>query len=150
MAVIYSLVLTILLIVNPYSMITYSTSNIFGYLPNFISFSYHFVVVAYLVYSIVNKSYVPRKRDCLLLIICLLVYISYAIPFAYINNANYANILYSSFSAVETFRLTYGQLAYNAAYLSVIIVGLCVLQLIYYGIYKLVEKIKFRVSNGKY
>lgn len=110
----FSLIVALLILVNPHALIGNSSADLFGSFHNAHTFFFHFSVVAYFVLSIALYDYKPQFKDCISLVCCILIYAAYAIPCAYLLNTNYVNIIYSEFAPLEKFRLWAGQFWYDA------------------------------------
>ncbi len=144
----FSFVFMILLICYPSWMWGASASGIFDGVPHFVQFNYHALLLAYFIYSLISLSYVPRRRDCLLLIICVLFYISYAVPAAISLNVNYEWLLYSIYPPFDKFRINHGQFAYLCGYVTIICLVACSILMFYYAIYQLIMIAK-EARSGK-
>lgn len=139
-AFIFSIIVLILVLVHPKSMIGNSTQNIFGTFTNFHTFTFHFTVIAYPIFSIALSNYIPKLKHCLNLCCSIIFYATYAIPLAFHFNSNYVNILRSDFAPLENFRLSAGQVAYDIVLFLIGIGASCLILIIYWSIYKLIKK----------
>ena len=138
----FSIIVIALVLVHPSSMIGNSTSNIFGDFKNFHTFTFHFTVIAYPIFSIALSNYTPKLKDCINLCCTILFYASYAVPLAFHLNSNYVNILRSDFAPLENFRLACGQVAYDIVLFLIGISASCLILIIYWSINKIILKIK--------
>ena len=136
----YAIMVIIILWVNPGATIGNASAGIFKSFPNFHTFFFHQIVIAYFVFSIAINDYVPKLSHCLNLAIGVVVYSCYAIPAAFLLNNNYVNILFSLFKPLETFRINYGQFWYDLCLFILAIIGISLIHIIYYVIYRLLHK----------
>ena len=141
-AFVFSIIVFALVLVHPSSMIGKATSNIFGNFKNFHTFTFHFTVIAYPIFSIALSNYKPRLKDCINICCTVVFYATYAVPLAFHFKANYVNILYSFFEPLENFRLSAGQVAYDILLFLIGISAGCLVLIIYWSIDKLILKIK--------
>lgn len=146
MAFIYSILVFILILVNPYALIGSSTENIFGNFHNIHTYFFHFSVIAYFIFSIALADYKPEFIHCINVSCGIVLYATYAVPCAYLLNVNYVNILYSYFEPLEKFRLWAGQVCYNIALFLLAVVGACALCVLTCLIYKIIPKIAKKSS----
>ena len=147
LAFVYSGTVTFLMCVNPNGMIGNASSQIFTRFLSFHTFSFHFTVAAYFVFSICFCDYVPKLKDFLNVCCGVLVYATYAIPCAYIFNANYLNILFSVWEPFENFRIKYGQVVYDICLFAVGMLGLSVIFFIYCFCFALYRKQRAKKSD---
>lgn len=140
MAFVYSLLVFILVLVNPNALIGASTSGIFASFHNFHAFFFHFSVIAYFILSVALCDYKPEYKHCINVSGGVALYAVYAVPCAYLLNANYVNILQSYFEPLEKFRLWAGQIWYNVVLFIIAVVGVCALCVLSCLVYKLFHK----------
>lgn len=134
--VVFAALVTILVYVNPFAIIGESSSAFSASFHNAHTFLYHFSVIAYLIFSVTSGDYVPEYRHCINAVCGIFVYASYTLPFAYILDVNYVNILRSEFAPLEIFRQTAGQIAYNIVLLTISAFTVCLLTIAFRLIYK--------------
>lgn len=127
MAFVYSILVFILVLANPYALIGNSTSDIFGSFHNVHTYFFHFTVIAYLIFSVALNDYEPKFIHCINVSCGIAIYAAYAVPCAYLLNTNYVNILYSYFEPLENFRIWAGQVWYNIVLFLVAVIGACAL-----------------------
>ena len=139
LAFVYSGMVTVLMCVNPHAMIGNASSEIFTRFLSFHTFSFHFTVAAYFVFSIFFCDYIPKIKDFLNVCCGVIVYATYAIPCAYVLNANYLNILYNIWEPFDNFRIRYGQVVYDISLFVVGMIGASALFFVYcffFGLYQ--------------
>ena len=144
MTVIYALLVTILVYVNPHALIGNSASALFASFHNTHTFLYHFSVIAYFIFSVALGDYRPRYKHCINVSCGIAIYVSYAVPCAYLLNTNYVNILYSAFKPLEDFRLWAGQVAYNVVLFTISVAAVCLICVASCLIYKAVTKLPLK------
>ncbi len=148
MAFLYSMLMSVLVLINPHALIGTSTSDIFGNFHNIHTFFFHFSVIAYLIFSIALYDYVPKYKHCINVSCGIALYTVYAVPCAYALNTNYVNILYSYFEPLEKFRLWAGQIWYNVVLFSVAVLCACALCVITCLIYKLITHVSAKKEES--
>lgn len=139
-SVVFPIMTILLVLVHPNSMIGNSSSAIFKDFPNFHAFMFHALVIAYPIIKITLVKFNLKLKYCFSLICCILFYISYAIPIAFINDCNYLNILWNVFEPLEKFRVKYGQVCYEIVWFLICVAISIVVYLIWYYIDKFIEK----------
>ena len=141
-AFVFSFMVLVLVLVNPSSMIGNATSNIFGNFKMFHTFTFHFTVIAYSIFSIALANYKPKLKDCIYICCTVAFYATYAVPLAFHLNSNYVNILYSFFQPLENFRQSAGQVAYDIVLFLIGMGAGCLILIGYWLICKMILKIK--------
>lgn len=140
MAFCYAIAVMCLTYVNPVGLIGNSTADVFGSFHNFHTFFFHHAVIAYVIFTIALNDYKPRFKDCINVAGGVVLYVCYAAPCAYMLNSNYANILYSQFKPLESFRLYAGQIWYNVVLFIIGISAMVLICVLYNLIYKAIKK----------
>ncbi len=143
LAVAYSLLMTIMLYVNPHALLASACNNIFLNFHNFHTYLFHHLVIAYFVYTIALNDYHPHKNDFINCCLGVAFYGLYAIPFAYILKVNYVNILYSVFEPLEKIRqlllsktsYVFTQIIYDLFMFLIACLTLTLISKIYYLVY---------------
>lgn len=139
-AVIFSLLVFLLVLIHPSSMIGNATANLLKF-TSFHTFTFHFVVVAYGVFSIFLEDYAPSLKHFWTLIGYVAFYASYGVPMAFTFNSNYIKILSAKeIPFLEQFRLNCGQLAYDVLLFTGITVIAILVLTVYYLIYNLIKR----------
>ncbi|MBR6737297.1 MAG: YwaF family protein [Clostridia bacterium] len=138
-ATVFSLLVFALILIHPRSMIGNATQNLLVF-TSFHTFAFHFVVVAYGVFSIFLQDYTPRYKDAFSLIFCVLFYASYGIPAAFTLKSNYIKILSApEIPFLDNIRLTCGQVLYDVVLFSGIILIAVLVLFAYTFIYKKIK-----------
>lgn len=150
MAFVYSMLVFILVLINPNALIGTSTADIFGNFHNIHTYFFHFSVIAYLIFSVSLDDYKPKFFHCINVSCGIVIYAVYAVPCAYLLNTNYVNILYSYFEPLENFRLWAGQIWYNILLFLIATICACALCVVTCLIYKIVEKTKVAGSRKNF
>ena len=104
------------------------------------SFVFHHLVVLYFLLVVALRLYEPRLNDILYLGMTGTVYLSFALPFAYLFDENYCNLLKSAVPMLEEFRLAEGQVAYTVAIALFLTLGSMIGSLLYFVPHKIVSR----------
>ena len=76
------------------------------------------------------------------------VYLSFALPFTYLFDENYCNLLKSTVPMLEEFRLAEGQIAYTVAIALFLTLGSMIGSLLYFVPHKIISRF-CRKKNAK-
>ncbi len=112
MPFIYSFFVVALLYAYPKVLLGNATLHPFSDFFTVHTLLFHHTIVAYFVFSIALRDYVPSKEDVLPIVGGIVFYALYAVPIAYALNINYVNILRSDFPPFEALRVAMGKVNY--------------------------------------
>ena len=118
-AVAASLTVSLGLLVAPQGILGPASSGLLEGFHHFHAFTYHMLVILYLLLTAALGRYRPARGDLARTAAVVLGYIAVALPHALLLDVNYCNFLTSVIPPVEELRLAVGQVAY--------IVGECLL-----------------------
>lgn len=118
-AVATSLVVSVGLLVAPEGILGNASSSVLEGFHHFHAFTYHMLVILYLLLTAALGRYRPAHGDLARTVAVIAVYIAVALPHALLLDVNYCNFLTSVIPPVEELRLVIGRVAY--------IVGECLL-----------------------
>jgi len=137
MAFVSSCLMTALFYFNPSSIISESASDVFGSFSNFHTFTYHHLVMLFLLTGLMLNMFNVSKKSFIHILIGFTVYGLVAVPLAHILSTNYCNILTSNIPFMETLRINAGQIIYTSVMFLFAISASFVLVLVKLGITKL-------------
>lgn len=140
---VFSILALLLLLAYPRSIISNSSSAIFKNFANFHAFFFHILVASYPIMKLTLVKIEFNIKQCLSLIVGVLIYAIYAIPIAFSIRVNYMNILQNAWQPLENFRLSCGQIAYEIVWIAICI-AFC--ELIYFILY-LINKLIYKRRN---
>lgn len=145
MSVVSAIIMVVMLLISPFSLIGYSTDNIFLNFSNFHTFTFHYLVIVYLFISFALKLVHPKYEDSFTIVICFFAYFIVGVIAAFDLGVNFMTILYGTVASIERMRLAVGQIAYDLILLfSMLMFGISVV-LILTKFYK----IKLNKKNKK-
>lgn len=139
-----SLAMFFLFYFNPGSIISDSAGNVFGSFSNFHTFTFHHLIILYVVLTISLKNYLPQKKDWICVLIVMGIYYVVGMSMAHILDTNYCNFLTSNIPFMESLRLKAGQTVYSIVMLFIITGGTTLLAYLTYLFYILIMNIKLR------
>ena len=134
--------MTLLFYVNPSSIIGSSASDMFISFSKFHTFTFHHLVILYLLLSIVLRNYTPKWKHFISVLIVMTIYFAIGMTAAHLLDTNYCNFLTSNIPFMESLRLKTGQVFYSIAMFFFITGGTALLNFIYFLIYKLFTRKK--------
>jgi len=112
MSLVCSLLMFALFYINPGTIIGDSCS-VMNDFANFHTFVYHHLVILFLFISLLLNFYKFKKQNFIHVLIGFTIYAVVMLPFAYILQTNFCNILESNIPFMESFRLLAGQIVYT-------------------------------------
>ena len=110
---------SILLFIAPRMILHDAAQDVWGSFDRFHTFFYHMGVVAYWVWMIMLDVYHPERQHIYQNIIIYTIFYFFVLAGAYIFHENFTNVLTSAIGALENFRLSTGQFAYNLVLFSI-------------------------------
>ena len=108
------------------------------------AFTFHMGVVAYWVWMLMLNIYQPDRRHIKKTVLLYAAFYLVVMAGAFTFHANFTDVLYSSLSAFERFRLSAGQFAYDAVLLAV---GIGIITGVSYLAYFITSKLYQRYLN---
>lgn len=114
--------------------------NFFNSFSEFHTVVFHHLVVLYAALTIALNDYVPKKKDYINLIVVMNIFLIIAIPFSYILDTNYCNILETTVPLLVPFQEYIGQVLYTLFIYIILNAGTALVSYWYYLGYNKITK----------
>ena len=101
---------------------------------------FHHLAILYAFLSIALTDYTPKKNDCKYVLIVMVSYFMIAIPFSYILDTNFCNILETVIPIVKPIQAFIGQPLYLVSLTVVVAGGTALMCYLYYLVYNKITK----------
>lgn len=135
------IMVSILLFIAPRMILHDAAHDIWSCFDHFHTFFYHMGVVAYWVWMIMLDIYHPERIHIRKAIMIYSIFYFVVIAGAYIFHENFTDVLRSSFTPFDNFRIAVGQFAYDIALLAIGIGSIALVStLTYYNMNKLYQR----------
>lgn len=90
-----------------------SSSNVFTSFSNFHTFTFHHLVILYVILSLTLNNYKSTRKDYLYVMLVMASYCVLGITLSHILDTNYCNFLTSNIILMEKIRVSIGQVGYS-------------------------------------
>lgn len=101
--------------IDPTSIIGSSTDGIFKDFSNFHTFTYHHLILLFMLLSVLFKKFNPKLEQIKYIVLFYSIFATLAITFAHLLDVNFVSLLYNSLAFMQAINDKFGIVAYTTA-----------------------------------